>query len=64
MKSWEISVKDMCNSIMKYKIMLLLSLFVLSQIIMLLILNFIPLGGDCEWASVCREWIEKIIGLS
>jgi len=41
-----------------------LCIFALSQIIMLLILNFIPLGGDCEWASVCREWIEKIIGLN
>ena len=44
--------------------MLLLSLFVLSQIIMLFILNFIPLGGDCEWVTVCREWIENIIGLN
>lgn len=29
---------------------------------MLLILNLIPIGG--EWASVCREWIENIIGLN
>ena len=29
---------------------------------MLLILNFIPIGG--EWASVVREWIENAIGLN
>lgn len=35
----------------------LLTLLILSQSIMLLILNFIPIGG--EWAAACREWIGK-----
>ena len=61
---WIISIKNICSSIIKHKMMLLLSLFVLSQIMMLFILNFIPLGGDCEWVTVCREWIENIIGLN
>lgn len=32
-----------------------LCLFVLILLMMTLILNLIPIGG--EWASVCREWI-------
>ena len=39
-----------------------LCLLILSQSIMLLILNLIPIGG--EWASVVREWIEMSIGLN
>jgi|GEM_PF-1929310 len=57
-----ISAKNNCNSIIKHKIMLLLSLFALSQIIMLFVLNLILIGG--EWTSVCREWIEMSIGLN
>ena len=46
-----------------HKVLKVLCFFVVSQVVMLLILNFIPLGGNCEWASVCREWIESIMGL-
>jgi hypothetical protein len=45
-----------------YRLLNLLNLFILSQSIMLLILNLIPIGG--EWASVAREWIENAIGLN
>ena len=47
---------------LKHRILNLLYLFILSQSIMLLILNLIPIGG--EWASVGKEWIENTIGLN
>lgn len=47
---------------LKHRVLKALCLFVLSQSIMLLILNSIPIGG--EWAIVGREWIENIIGLN
>ncbi len=47
---------------LKHRVLKALCLFVLSQSIMLLILNSIPIGG--EWATVGREWIENIIGLN
>lgn len=56
--------ETLADNFIQCKVFKSLCIFALSQIIMLFILNFIPLGGDCEWASVCREWIEKIIGLS
>ena len=46
----------------KHSVFKTLCLLILSQLIMLLILNLIPIGG--EWASVAREWIENAIGLS
>ena len=39
-----------------------LCLFVVILLMMMLILNLIPIGG--EWASVAREWIENAIGLN
>ena len=44
-----------------HRVLEVLCLLALSQIMMLLTLNFIPVGG--EWVSVCREWIEMAIGL-
>ena len=44
-----------------HRVLEALCLFALSQIMILLFLNFIPLGG--EWASVVREWVEMSIGL-
>ncbi len=35
-----------------------LCLFVVILLMMTLILNLIPIGG--EWATVCREWIMSI----
>ena len=55
MTLWKISAKNKWEQ--KFKV---LCLFTLSQLVMLLVLNLIPLG-NCEWASVCREWIEKTI---
>ncbi len=46
----------------KHRVFETLCLLILSQSIMLLILNLIPIGG--EWASVGREWIENAIGLN
>ena len=45
-----------------HRVLEALCLFALSQLMMLLVLNLIPISG--EWASVCREWIENIIGLN
>lgn len=42
-----------------YRVLKALCTFVLSQIMMLLVLNLIPLG-NCEWATVCREWIVSV----
>ena len=52
----------MDNNKSMHRVLIALFLFVLSQSIMLLILNSIPIGG--EWATVGREWIENIIGLN
>ena len=57
-------ISDMDNKKSMHRVFKSLCLFGLSQLIILLILNFIPLGSDCEWASVCRKWIESIIGLN
>ena len=61
MTLWKISAKNNYSSIIKHKVMLL-TLFVLSQSILMLMLNLMPI--DSEWASVCREWIEISIGLN
>lgn len=45
---------------LKHRVLEALCLFALSQRMILLILNLIPLGG--KWASVVRESIENIIG--
>jgi len=54
----------MDNDKSMYKIVKVLCFFVVSQLVMLMVLNFIPLGSDYEWTSICREWIENITGLS
>lgn len=45
-----------------HKVPKTLYLFILTQSIILLILNIIPIGG--EWASTFREWIGSTIGLN
>ena len=44
-----------------HRVLEALGLFTLSQIMILLILNLIPIVG--KWASVVREWVEMSIGL-
>ena len=44
-----------------HRVLEALCLFALIQIMILLVLNFIPIVG--EWASVVREWVEMAIGL-
>ena len=60
MTLWKISAKNNWNR-GTGKLFKTLCLLMLSQSIMLLILNLIPMGG--EWASACREWVEMTIGL-
>lgn len=54
-------INNMDDNKSMHRVFKTLCLLMLSQSIMLLILNLIPMGG--EWASVCREWIEMTIGL-
>ena len=66
MAIWKTSAKENVNGIIyeyksKHRILIALCLFILSQSIVLLILNLIPIG-DVSWATVCREWIENYIG--
>ena len=49
------AIKVFVNYFVQSRVHKALCILALSQIIMLLILNLIPVGG--EWASVCREWI-------
>lgn len=49
-------IKTLAKNFIHCKALKILCIFALCQIMMLLVLNHIPLG-DCEWASVCREWI-------
>ena len=49
----------------KHRVFKTLCLLILSQSIILLILNLIPVIPIVgEWASVAREWIENAIGLN
>ncbi len=52
----------MNNNKSMHKVTKSLYLFILTQSIILLILNIIPIGG--EWASTFREWIGITIGLN
>lgn len=52
----------MNNNKSMHKVTKALYLFILTQSIILLILNIIPIGG--EWASTFREWIGITIGLN
>ena len=53
----------MDNNKSMHRVLKALCLFVVSQVLIMLLLNLLPSGGNCEWASVCREWIECIMGL-
>ena len=44
-----------------HKVLEVLGLFTLSQIMILLVLNLIPIVA--KWASVVREWVGMAIGL-
>lgn len=48
-------IKALAKNFIHCKALKILCIFALCQIIMLLVLNLIPVGG--EWASVCKEWI-------
>ena len=50
------AIKVFVNYFVQSRVHKALCIFALCQIMMLLVLNHIPLG-DCEWASVCKEWI-------
>lgn len=52
----------MATKIMQCKPLKALCISALGLLMMTLILNLIPLGG--EWASVCREWMENTFGLN
>ena len=52
---------DKEKSTHRVRVLEALCLFALIQIMILLVLNFIPIVG--EWASVVREWVEMAIGL-
>ena len=43
-----------------HRLIMILCIFASFHLIMLLILNYVPLGS-CEWASECREWIESFL---
>ena len=43
-----------------HRLIMILCIFVLFHWIMLLILNYVPLGS-CEWASEIRECIETFV---
>ena len=46
---------------LQQRLAMVLCIFVVTQLSMLLILNLnLPL--ECEWASVCKEWIKGVIG--
>ena len=49
------AIKVFINYFVQSRVRKALCILASSQIIMLLILNLIPVGG--EWASVCKEWI-------
>ncbi len=44
----------------RHRIIKIACVFVLSQLVMLLVLNNISLGACCEWAKECREWVETL----
>lgn len=56
------ATKILSNSSIHYKALKILCILALCQIMMLIVLNLIPLG-DCEWATVCREWIVSVFKL-
>lgn len=43
-----------------HRLIMILCIFVLFHCIMLLILNYVPLGS-CEWASEIKEFIETYV---